>query len=191
MKNFIRRLFAAVAIFVHAPVFAEDIDLFIGASASSTDVPNVLIILDSTANWSTPIDGLDGGRTTRFAQEKAALAATLAGLPVNINGSAKFNLGIMLFGESPVKGGYIRAAIRPLNSSSKIIYTNLINSLDINNDKGANALYGYSMAEAYRYFSGLGEYVGADEPKRDYVGNTTGSAQSKDVYALSPGNAFS
>ena len=191
MKNFIRHLFAVVAIFVYAPVFAEDIDLFIGASASSTDVPNVLIILDSTANWSTPINGLTGGRTTRFAQEKAALAATLAGLPVNVNGSAKFNLGIMLFGESPVKGGYIRAAIRPLNSSNKIIYTNLIDSLDINNDKGANALYGYSMAEAYRYFSGLGEYVGADEPKRDYVGNTTGTAQSKAIYGLSPGNAFS
>lgn len=186
MKNFIRRSVAVVALLIHAPIFAADIDLFLGATASSTDVPNVLIILDNTANWNTPIDG-----TTRFAQEKAALAATVAGFPVNADGSAKFNVGIMLFGESPVKGGYIRAAIRPLNSSNKIIYTNLINSLDNNNDKGANALYGYSMAEAYRYFSGLGEYVGADEPKRDYVGNTTGTAQSKAVYALSPGNAFS
>ncbi|MBC7618851.1 MAG: pilus assembly protein PilY [Candidatus Saccharibacteria bacterium] len=184
MKNFIRRLLAVVAILVHAPVFAEDIDLFISASASSTDVPNVLIILDNTANWNTPING-----TTRFAQEKAALAATVASLPVNANGSAKFNVGIMLFGESPVKGGYVRAAIRPLNSSNKIIYTNLINSLDNNSDKGANALYGYSMAEAYRYFSGMPEYVGADEPKRDYLGNITGTAQSKAVYAIA-GNAF-
>ena len=51
MQKIIRRLVAVVAIFMHASVFAADIDLFLGPTPSATDIPNVLIVLDNTANW--------------------------------------------------------------------------------------------------------------------------------------------
>jgi type IV pilus assembly protein PilY1 len=167
---------------------AEDIDLFLGVPPGQAATPNVLFIIDNTANWSTPISG-----TTRFDQEISAIANVLnKSTMVNADGSAKVNIGIELFGESPVKGGYIRAAIRPFSSTgsnTKSLYINLVNSFDKNNDKGANALYGYSLAEAYRYFKGQQEYVGADVSKRDYHNNTTGTSQSKAIYALSPSSA--
>jgi type IV pilus assembly protein PilY1 len=59
-------------------VRAEDIDIFTGTTASAT-VPNVLFIIDNTANWSQA-----------FVNEMAALAGTFSGLPVNTDGSAKF-----------------------------------------------------------------------------------------------------
>ena len=76
----------------------------------STGLPNVLILLDNTANWNTP-----------FTNEIAALASTVNGLGFNTDGTAKFRLGLMLFtetgsGNSNVDGGYVRAAIRDLTS---------------------------------------------------------------------------
>ena len=179
MKNFIRRLFAVVAILVHAPVFAEDIDLFIGASASSTDVPNVLIILDNTANWNDA-----------FFNEKAALASVFNGLTVN-----KFNVGLMMFtetgsGNSGDDGGYVRAAIRLMNSANKTKYAAMINSLDVTSDKSNGGKAGKAMEEAYLYLSGGAPYGGNSKNKTDYIGNTSGTIQSNAVYAIS-GNALS
>ena len=134
-KNWLHNLLALGFLCLASTAAAEDIDLFIGAAPANTELPNVLFIIDNTANWDTPISG-----TTRFAQQKAALSSTVQGLPVNPDGSAKFNVGIMLFASSPVKGAYVRAAIRPLNSTNKTRLKTLIDSLDINADSGANAL---------------------------------------------------
>jgi len=92
---------------------AEDIDLFVQPASEVEGLPNVLILLDNTANWNTP-----------FTNEKAALAATVNGLGFNTDGSPKFRLGLMLFtetggGNSNVDGGYIRAAVRDLTSANK------------------------------------------------------------------------
>jgi len=184
-KGFLHKLMVLAFFCITSSAFAEDIDLFVGSPPANNELPNVLFIIDNTANWANPISG-----TTRFAEQISALSQTVQDLPVNTDGTAKFNVGIMLFAESPVKGAYVRAALRPLSSANKARYKNLIDSLGILEDRGANALYGYSMAEAYRYFIGEKEYVGADEPKRDYTNNTTGTNASKAIYAL-PKNAFS
>src|SRR5262245_59479707 len=44
---------ACVALF-QAPAGAEDIDLFVQPGGDNGGVPNVLILLDNTANWNTP-----------------------------------------------------------------------------------------------------------------------------------------
>ena len=44
---------AVLALLAHLAAFAEDIDLFVGANPTTTDAPNVLIILDNTANWNS------------------------------------------------------------------------------------------------------------------------------------------
>lgn len=183
-KGFIHKLVFLAFFCITSSAFAEDIDLFVGSPPASNELPNVLFIIDNTANWATPISN-----TTRFAEQIGALSQTIQDLPVNADGSANFNVGIMFFAKSPVKGAYVRAAIRPLDSTYKTKFKALIDSFHILDDRGANALYGYSMAEAYRYFMGQLEYVGADEPLRDYKNNNTGTAPSKAIYALDR-NAF-
>ncbi len=182
-KPLFHSLFAIVLLFAQQSSRAEDIDLFVGRAAGTNSTPNVLFILDSTGNWSTP-----------FTAEIAALKGTFDAMAVNADGTAKFNVGIMMFAESPRKGGYVRAAIRPMNATNKGLYSALINSLDKNVDQGADALYAYTMAEAYRYFGGMQGVIGPLEPKRDYHNNNIDKRPktypaSNNVYALS-GNAF-
>lgn len=152
---------------------AEDIDLFVGATPSTTNVPNVLIVLDNTANWNSA-----------FTNEMAALSSVVAGLPAD-----KFRVGLMTFtetggGNSGNAGGYVRAAIRLMNSANKTIYQNLVNGLDVNADKSNGGKFGASMEEVYLYFSGGVPYAGNNKDKADYAGNTSGTAASNAVYAL-------
>lgn len=160
---------------------AEDIDLFLGTPPGTTEVPNVLIILDNTANWTTP-----------FTNEQAALAAVFNALPVD-----KFRVGLMFFTEtgSPnnnIDGGYVRAAIRLMDATNKPLYANLINGLDVGDDKSNGGKAGLTMAEAYYYFNGSAPRSGNHKVKTDYTGNVTAGAylaNSRAVWAL-PNNAL-
>lgn len=178
MKNLFKRLVAISVVLMHAPLFAADVDLFLSPS-SSADAPNVLIILDNTANWSGAFDN-----------EKAALVSVFNSLPAN-----KFNVGLMMFtetggGNSGNDGGYVRAAIRAMNSANKATYANLINSLDVGFDKSNGGKAGKTMQEAYLYLKGLAPNSGNQKAKTDYAGNISGTTQSNAVYALA-GNALS
>ena len=166
-----------------APSHSEDIDLFVGAQATSQDLPNVLFVIDNTANWNQA-----------FANEMSALSNTFDSLPLNADGSAKFNVGIMLATEtgSPnnnVKGGYVRAAIRPMTAANRSLYAALIRSFDKLSDKGNGGYSALTMAEAHLYFSSGAAYAGNSKIKTDYSGNTNGSLQTRAVHALA-GNAL-
>lgn len=63
----------------------------------------------------------------------------------------------MMFGEtgadnSNVAGGYVRAAVRLLDSDNQTRYAALIDSLDKNADQSARGSLAMTMAEAYFYF---------------------------------------
>ncbi|MBA3755504.1 MAG: pilus assembly protein PilY, partial [Nitrosomonas sp.] len=137
---------------------AEDIDLFTGVTPpNSTDISNILIVLDNTANWNTA-----------FVNEINALATVLTGLKVD-----KFRVGLIMFtetgsGNSNPDGGYVRAAIRLMDSTNKSLYQNLVNSLDKVGDKSNGGKLGLTMAEAYYYFYGASAYAGHNKAKRDY-----------------------
>ena len=138
---------------------AEDIDIFSGIGGAA-GVPNVLIILDNTANWQTP-----------FINEKSALVSTVASLGETVN------MGLMMFPEtgSPndnVDGGYVRFGIRLMTGANKGALGSIVSALDVLNDKGNNATYGLAMHEAYLYFAGLQSRSGFGKVKRDYAGNT-------------------
>jgi type IV pilus assembly protein PilY1 len=169
----------ALALTLCSPLaHAEDIDLFIGTQASSNGLPNVLFIVDNTANWNQA-----------FSNEMASLANTFNNLPLNDDGSAKFNVGIMLSTEtgspnSNVSGGYVRAAIRPMTATKRAAYATLISSLDKLADKGNGGVSSLNMTEAYYYFSGLAPYSGNNKIKADFTGNTFGSTASNAIYAL-------
>lgn len=189
-----RRFHLAVlsSLMVVAPGYravAEDIDLFVQPNGVASGLPNVLILLDNTANWNTP-----------FTNEKAALANTINGLPVNDDGSAKFRVGLMLFTEtgnpnSNTDGGYVRVAIRDFDAATKTKFVNLVNSLHVTNDKSNGGKAGKTFAEAYQYFSGLPPQTGNSKVKADFpkpAGNPYRAANSAETLALQDmaGNAL-
>lgn len=158
---------------------AEDIDLFTGvAPIAAGDEPNVLIVLDNTANWNLA-----------FVNEVSALVSVLNGLE-----DSKFRVGLMMFSETGggngnPAGGYVRSAIRLMDASNKATYQNLFSGLDKNGDKSNGGKLGVTMAEAYYYFADEDAFAGHNKEKRDYDGNTSGNAASNAVYALDH-NAF-
>lgn len=191
----LKSVLIAALFLCHNALRAEDVDLFVGNQVDANGLPNVLFILDNTANWSQA-----------FSNEIAALSATFESLPENPDGTARFNIGLMLAAEtsssdSNVSGGYVRAAIRPMTNTNKRKYAAMIAALDVGKDKGNSGASSVVMAEAYRYLSGGAPYAGNNKAKADYTGNTgadwSNSATTlasltamQNIYAL-PGNALS
>lgn len=183
-KHLFKHLLAIGLLAFQLPALAEDIDLFVNNAGSNSTAPNVLFIVDNTANWNQA-----------FANEMAALANTVAGLSDNT-----FRVGIMFAAEtgSPntnTDGGYVRAAMRLMDGTTKPLYRDLVLSFDKLNDKGNGGVSSLVMAEAFRYFSGGAPIGGSGKIKADYAGNTLsngsgGTAASRAVWALQ-GNALS
>ncbi|MEO4046721.1 pilus assembly protein PilY [Pseudomonas sp. CAU 1711] len=180
MKSIICKalLLAMSAMVMAERSYAEDIDLFVGNPSSVTEAPNVLIVLDNTANWNQP-----------FANEKAALVSVINALPPD-----KFRVGVMMFtesggGNSGNDGAYVRAAIRPLTAAHKTRMQALVNSLHQNDDKSNGGKVGKAMQEAYLYFSAGTPHAGNNKAKTDFTGNTGVNAASDAIYAVA-GNAL-
>lgn len=175
------------------PAGAEDIDIFTANPLVAGTRPNILIVLDNSANWSANFDG-----GTKFSKEMETLATVVGGL------TDRVNVGIMLFGETgsgnsnPVTA-YVRSAVRQMAATNKAGLVSLVNGLNINGDKGSNAPYGFAMFEAYKYFGGGGTsrtpqnasnygsiaFGGAGQKKRDYAGNAVANTAGSLA-----GNAF-
>src|SRR5688572_20186313 len=153
----------------------DDTDIFLANPTIAATRPNVVILLDNTANWNTPFD-----------IEKQAL--------VNITNSLltdAFNVGLAMFVETggandTRDGAYIRYAVRQMTPTNKTRFAAVVNSLDKLGDKSNNAVPGLAMGELYRYFAGLQAVSGSGKAKRDYWGNATYNPLAADL----PGNAF-
>ncbi len=142
--------------------YAEDTDLFMENPGIVAGLPNVLFILDNTANWSS-----SAGSETKFDLEKRALQTVFGQLPEN-----RFNVGLMLFsesggGNSNPSGGYVRYAIREMNSQNRTSLLALISSLSEKDDKGNSAEYALAMHEAFLYFKGQRALAGHNKVKAD------------------------
>lgn len=174
MKQKFFQLVAAVLVLcLHVPSWSEDTDLFVGVPPSTTEVPNVLIIMDNTANWNDA-----------FVNEKAALVSVFNGMPTD-----KFRVGLMMFtetggGNSGNDGAYVRAGARLITSSNKSLYAAQINALDKADDKSNGGKVAKSMEEAYLYLTGGVPHAGNSKEKTDYRGNTAGNASDDAVMAL-------
>ncbi|MDQ3215861.1 MAG: hypothetical protein M3P99_07285, partial [Pseudomonadota bacterium] len=112
----------ALALGCAAPsAHAEDIDIY---SLPNTEGfrPNVLIMLDNSANWSasisTPLCNADGAAVrasnpnkeegTKMGAQKCALYKLIASM--SVADLSQFNFALMLFNESPDASGYPRKA---------------------------------------------------------------------------------
>lgn len=170
-------LLAALSAVPAASQYTSDIDLY-SAQTTAAGTANVLIIMDNTANWSS-----------MFAREMTAVGDALTALPSN-----QFNVGLMMFtetgsGNTGADGGYVRAAIRPLDATYKQRLRSLVTSLSTTGDRSNNGKAGLTMAEAWYYFASANAASGKNKTKTDYRGNTFGSAESNAIYAMT-GNAL-
>ena len=153
----------------------DDTDIFLANPTIEATRPNVVILLDNTANWNTP-----------FATEKQALINIATSLITDA-----FNVGLAMFVETggandSRDGGYVRYAVRQMTPTNKARFISMVNGLDITGDKSNNAVPGLAMGELYRYFAGLQAVSGLGKAKRDYWGNSTYNPLTADL----PGNAF-
>lgn len=119
---------------------AEDIDIYSGLG-SSVNTPNVLLVLDNAANFSSSASGssciIDGVATalsgTVGGIEQCALYNVISGLPVNADGSARINIGVMLYNDNDIRdvsgnlkcgapnatGGCLAQPLIPMDAANK------------------------------------------------------------------------
>lgn len=158
------------------PAQAEDIDIYMSMPPSS-DLPNILFVLDNSANWSASLpvprcvyknvpagvpDGPpDHEQSKKIGLEKCALHNVIDALGNSDVPLA--NVGLMLFNESPAanSGGYPRIAFTPVNDQTREQLKERVRAIGLNEDKGNNAAFAKSLHEAYLYFSGATPNVGA------------------------------
>jgi type IV pilus assembly protein PilY1 len=192
MKRVLAACSAALAVAHAAATRADDTDIFLTSDGTTGAAPNVLIVLDNSANWSANFDG-----GTKFSAEISTLAGVVGAL------SDRLRIGLMLMDETgagttaPTSGSYVRYGVRQMQLVNRLALRNLLLNLGQNADKTNNASWGFAMFEAFKYFGGgsaspqdsthFGPYAysGYGQPKRDYSGNTfTNTAGGL------PGNAF-
>ena len=131
-------------------VAAEDIDIFSGASGGTAANANVLIVLDNRAVWddnSQHFPGMASGQA-----ELQAIMTVVGGLGAGVN------VGLMTFNRNE-GGGYINAAIRPMDSTNKPVF--LANVQNIYDNFRAPSFkvpstfaWDDMLFDAYKYFGG-------------------------------------
>jgi len=158
-------LAAFLASIVPGPAQAEDIDIF-STQNSSNDLPNVLLVWDNSANWSATIpgpncsfaDGSGGPKANapgkeqgyKFAIEKCAIYNVIDALPTKADGSALFNVGLMMFNAN---GGYPRQQFVPLTATAKTAFKDLVRNITIGGDKTNNGPFAVTLHEAWLMFT--------------------------------------
>lgn len=167
--------------------YAEDIDLFQGGESVTGNRPNVLIVIDNSANWARNDqqwpDGIKQGEA-----ELNALIKVLSQQKSNVR------IGLMMFneGQETNGGGYVRFGIRQMNKALAVSSSGSVTSDSVTNAKklqsilsgikpnfngpsekvsAAQSNYSNVMYEAYRYFSGGNMYASPYNSKRDFFGN--------------------
>lgn len=164
------RIFAAVLALLLLPAQAEDTDIFTVNPNIESERPNILIVLDNTANWNTP-----------FTAEIGALQSVFGGIVDD-----RYNVGLMLFTETGsgvsanpcgtafpnlnnagTDGAYVRTHIRQMTSENRTKIVCTINNLHKLNDKSNGGKAGTAMLEAHRYLIG-GDSVAGGPPVSSY-----------------------
>ena len=145
----------------------DDTDIFLANPNIVANRPNVLLILDNTANWARNVNG-----QAIAINELSAISEVVANL------GDEFNVGLMLYpetgtGNNAIDGGFLRFGIRQLTTTNRAALSSLVGGLDNINDRGNNNTVSAAMMEAYRYFAGKANIASHGKAKTDFDGNTT------------------
>ena len=166
---------------------AEDIDLFTTPAGGSANAPNILIIIDNSANWSRADQQWATGK--QGESELKAIRDVL-----NDNSVQSVNLGLMMMvsgNTAEPDGAYIRFAVRSMaDATNRKAFQDLIGkSLSQDGiacvaganfltggpncilqnyadpvEKTNNANYSAALFEAYKYFGGYTDPANANKP---------------------------
>jgi type IV pilus assembly protein PilY1 len=169
---------------------AEDIDLFVSGAASAQN-PNVLVVIDNSANWNAASQHWIGaGGESPFKQGQSELRALRQVVGELDN---KINFGMMMFtpGQgSFADGGYVRYHVRQMDVTNRTALQELIGT-DICVDK-LNFLNGTPNC-IFKNFSGVEQAATADTDYSaalfevfKYFGGYTSPAHAHDDVAGSP-----
>src|SRR5687767_7473979 len=111
-------LATALALAPSSVVNAEDIDLFVSAvTATQANNPNVLFIIDNTANWNANNQHWVGANgESPFKQGQSELRALKR---VIEEATDKVNIGLMMFHAGDPKGTGVRYAVRTMDATNK------------------------------------------------------------------------
>lgn len=175
-----------VLLSVVAPAQAEDVDLFNQPPAGGLPAPNILFILDNTANWSRASQHWVGSSTAGDA-EILAIKNFVAGL------TRPANVGLMEFTTAGQTGGYVRFGIRDMTvSANSTAFQNVVAGISVNGSSEkvnqssgdiANTLY-----EAWLYLTGANASWAGMDGNADYANNTSTLTASRQ--GLSSGYAY-
>lgn len=201
---------------------AEDIDIYSGLSGTGM-TPNVLLVLDNAANFSSSAAGTtckeqaDGtlvinavaGTDTAMSGtvggiEQCALYNVIKNLPVNEDGSARVNIGMMVYNANNIRdvnnlncgaasssGGCLAQPLIPMDAASKTGFLNWIKSWKTTGGAGNGYVKAdgeataAAMQEAWAYFYGSTGLSG-----RSYAGIKPASGCQKN-FVIFVGNSYS
>lgn len=175
MKNILNLILSASLLLTTNLTRAEDIDIYDSNTGTASN-PNVLIILDNSANWSAnnqgwpddPAAPASCGNNCKSKQgyyELKALRDMLDALKAKFDpdgtvGSIPINIGLQMFNSSNAarKGTYMRSAIVPMTTANQLALKAKINTIISNfNTETSSSSVQYSTAlwDAFKYFGGL------------------------------------
>src|SRR5688572_15697584 len=165
--------------FVTPPAAAEDIDLFTNPDTSKATAPNILVVLDNSANWNRNDQAWKGPSGEAIKQGQSELRA-LRLLMDDPNMNETVNFGLMMFASGgPADSGYIRFQVQPMTEAARKGFKEMIgddscvdgpnsyngtpNCLYKNFNKAseqtnsASTRYSAALFEAFKYFGGYTE----------------------------------
>lgn len=161
---------------------SEDIEIFSSDESSLVGKPNVLIVLDNSANWSRQSQKWPGG-LTQGQSEARAIKSVLETLE-----DGSINVGLFEYSTegnaNTNEGGYVRHHVRPLTTANKtVLFDHLDTIFDNINEpiekRSSGNGFGTLMWDVYNY---LGEFTqsqsGAGTP-----GSRADSAAYKTLYS--------
>jgi type IV pilus assembly protein PilY1 len=188
IRNSFAGVLALVAVLAAPAVHAEDIDLFVVRPAETAAAPNLMIMLDNSANWARQAQQWpDNGGTQGSAELQAWI--NILSSPLNAN------VGLALYNKvGNENGGYIRFGIRDVSSTGSgpanrtalvnilgLIKANINDPIEKVNDNGGEAA---ALYEVYKYYKGMRPFRGplsADTPNAD-KGNNSGSSAGRTAF---------
>ena len=158
MNSLKRLLFIAIAgtLCLSQVASADDTEIFMAPPplTGGAGNPNVLIIIDNSANWDANsqlwTDNCPGQTGSKQGDaELCALQQIVGTLGANVN------VGLMLW-TAGAATTYVRYSIRPMTLTNKTAFQNLLGSMTVSTDKVATSKVDYSkgLFEAFKYFGG-------------------------------------
>lgn len=133
---------------------AEDVDLFVGTVDGASYNPNVLIVIDNSANWSRAAQHWPGG-VMQGQSEARAIKNAISGLNNSINIGLQEHPTLL----SAMDGGWIRQAVVPMSGANIVSFSarldSIFNNINDSSEKtNGNIGYGGMLFDSFKYFGG-------------------------------------